>query len=197
MYQMFICLQIGDTLEIRDGIIYLRVPYIQLDPTAILSMQEPVPTVVELQPATAMTIKPAKTPVMASTSNSHLFFLSSCLSSPPILHVGNMLFIFTPSPSSFPSSPTLPHTPPHLPHPTLPLLPHSPSHSTTPHPPPPPPLHHTPPSSPDSRGDMSEEQLGTATVHPPLYHQPRRRPSVPLQGKFPLFCLLPPSPSIG
>lgn len=50
--------------------LYLRVPYIQLDPTAILSMQEPVPTVVELQPATAMTIKPAKTPVMASTSNS-------------------------------------------------------------------------------------------------------------------------------
>ena len=146
--------------------LYLRLPYIQTDPTAILSMQEPVPTVVELQPATAMTIKPAKTPVMASTSNS---------SSPPLLPK----FLTPPFHvmSSFSShSSCWQHAVHHYT-----LLPHTPS----------------PPSSPDSRGDMSEEQLGPATVHSPLYHQPRRRASVPLQGKFPLFCLLPPSPSIG
>ena len=96
--------------------LYLRVPYIELDPTAILSMQEPVPTVVELQPATAMTIKPAKTPVMASTSNS---------SSPPLLPK----FM-----SSFSSHSSCWQHAVHLS--LLPLLPHSPSHSTTPHPPP-------------------------------------------------------------
>ena len=98
----------------------LRLPYIQLDPALVflpsLSKQEPVPTVVELQPATAMTIKPAKTPVMASStfalspfSINTSFFMSSSLfrSSPPILHVGNMLFIFTPNPSHSPPPPQI------------------------------------------------------------------------------------------
>ena len=49
---------------------YPAIPATLLYPAPFLSLsnQEPVPTMVELQPATAMTIKQAKTPVMASTS---------------------------------------------------------------------------------------------------------------------------------
>ena len=102
--------------------LYLRLPYIQLDPTAILSMQEPVPTVVELQPATAMTIKPAKTPVMASTSNSP---------SPPL---PKFMSSFSSHSSCWQHAVHLYTLPFFLS--LLSLLPGSPSHSTTPHSPP-------------------------------------------------------------